>query len=138
MEIFNVSYDSFGNVSLMLLNRFSYLKKHLPRDLELFEASNYINLLELHREGIISSHELLNLKDIEEAPLTRLEIIKKIEKKCDIFIYHNDLETLVSKPKAFDSFLLAVAGQSLALKKYQKVSSYNAKESRQFIVPLFS
>lgn len=138
LNTFNVSYDSYGNVSIMLMNRFHYLLRHLPQDLSLYESNTYITLLELYRSKIISKKHLIELDDLNLAPLARIQVAKLIEKKCNIFIYEKDLELIAKNPKAFDSFLLAVSGQCLVQGKTEKIMDFGEKEPPKFIVPRFS
>jgi hypothetical protein len=135
---FNVSYDSYGNVSIMLMNRFNYLLRHFPSDLSLYESNTYITLLELFRGKVISKKHLIELDDLNIAPLARIQVAKAIEKKLNIFIYEKDLELIAKNPKAFDSFLLAIAGQKLIQGKVEKVSDFGEKNPPKFVVPLFS
>lgn len=137
LETFKVSFDSFGNVSVMLMNRFNYLLKHLPKSLQMYESNIYIILLELYRSKIINRKNLNELQDITLGPIARMEIIKAIEKKCSIFIYDHDLELIVKNPRAFDSFLLAVAGKALVEKKTATISDFGELDRPQFIIPLF-
>ena len=137
LETFNVSYDSYGNVSVMLMNRFHYLLRHLPSDLSLHESNTYITLLELYRAGVISRKNLLELQDIHLAPLARVMVAKQIEKHLNVFIYEGDLELLAKNPKAFDSFLLAICGQALIYERTIEVSEFGEKNSAKFVVPDF-
>lgn len=136
LSMFKISYDSFGDVSMMLMSRWKYLKKHLPKSLDLYESNSYLCLLELMRGKIISKKDLLELQDINVAPLARINIIRSIEEKLDIFIYDKDLELIVKNPKAFDSFLLSVAGQQLMLSKTREVTTFGEEDPR-FVVPSF-
>lgn len=138
LDTFNLSFDSFGNTSLMILSRFSYLKKHLPQEMNLLEGNQNIVLLELLRSGIILKKDLANLNDIDLGIEGRLDIIRKIEHKLGIFIYDHDLEILVKKPRAFDSFLLALAGQNVLMKKNLNLPEWTKPEDSRFIVPNFS
>jgi hypothetical protein len=138
LNTFKVSYDSFGNVSVMLMKRFKYLMRHLPQELEMYESNTYITLLELHRFNILSKKQLLELQDITLGPMARLNIVQAIEKKCKIFIYENDLEIIVKNPKAFDSFILSVAGQSLVNRNTMEIPTFGEKRPTRFIVPQFS
>jgi hypothetical protein len=138
LEFFNCSYDSFGNTSLMILSRFSYLKRHFPKGLELFEGNNNIALIELLRAGVIQKKDIQNLSHLELGIEAKLDIIKKIEKKLNIFIYDNDLEMLVKNPRAFESFLLAVTGQRILLDKHRKLPDWTLPKDTKFIVPDFS
>ena len=51
-------------------------------------------------------------------------MIKKIETNLNIFIYNHDLDILVKNPRAFDSFLLALAGQNVLQKKNLKLPDW--------------
>ncbi len=137
LEMFNTSFDSFGNVSLMVLFRFDYIKRHFPKAVELFEANAQIIIVELLRSKIILRKDVELLSDIDLGLETRLETIKKIESKLDIFIYNHDLEILVKNPRAFDSFLLALAGQNVLMGKNRKLPDWTAPEETKFIIPDF-
>lgn len=138
LKTFDISYDSFGNVSIMLLYKFHYLLRHLPGDLKIFESNVPIILLELYRSKIISKKHLIEIQDINLNTLARIKIAKQIEKSLNIFIYEKDLELLSKKPKAFDSFLLAVAGHRLILNKTRDIPGFGVKDNSKFIVPEFS
>lgn len=137
LKTFNVSFDSYGNVSLMLMNRFHYLLRHLPSELSLFESDIKITLLELYRAKIISKKNLMELNDLNVATLARVQVAREIEKKCKIFIYDKDLELISKNPKAFDSFILSVAGMQHVKNKTHKVDDYGEKDPVKFIVPVF-
>lgn len=135
---FQISYDSFGNVSTMLLAKFNYLKKHMPKGLALHEADSKICLIELMRSRIISKNMLDMLSDIEQGIIGRLEIIKAVEKKLGVFIYDHDLETLSKNPKAFDSFLLALVGLCLLKNENVPLPQWAQVNGANFVVPNFS
>ena len=52
-------------------------------------------------------------------------------------IYNHDLEILVKNPRAFDSFLLALAGQNVLLKKNRELPDWTMPEETKFIIPDF-
>jgi hypothetical protein len=137
LEMFNTSFDSFGNVSLMVLYRFNYIKRHFPQEIELFEANEQIILVELLRSKIILKKDVGMLNDIDLGIEVRLETIKKIEKQLDIFIYNHDLEILVKNPRAFDSFILALAGQNVLQGKNRALPDWTLPEETKFIIPNF-
>ncbi len=137
LEMFNTSFDSFGNVSLMVLFRFDYIKRHFPKAVELFEANAQIIIVELLRSKIILRKDVELLSDMDLGLETRLETIKKIESKLDIFIYNHDLEILVKNPRAFDSFLLALAGQNVLMGRNRELPDWTAPEETKFIIPDF-
>lgn len=137
LELFNTSFDSFGNVSLMILFRFNYIKRQFPKDLEFFEANEQIILVELLRAKIIMKKDISLLNDVDIGIEARLDTIKKIESKLDIFIYNHDLEILVKNPRAFDSFLLALAGQNILQKKNVVLPDWTKPEDTKFIIPNF-
>ena len=138
LDLFNLSFDSFGNTSLMVQSRFSYLRRHFPEDLELFETNGAIVLIELLRAGVLLKRDIQNLHDIEIGIEARLDIIKKIEKSCNIFIYDHDLELLVKNSRAFDSFLLAVSGQNKLQGLNKKLPNWTRPQEVHFISPTFS
>ncbi|MCF8060440.1 MAG: hypothetical protein K9K67_14150 [Bacteriovoracaceae bacterium] len=137
LEIFNLSFDSFGSTSLMVQSRFSYLRRHFPEHLRLFEANGSIVLIELLRAGIILKKDLHDLADIEFGVDARIDIIRKIEKGLNIFIYDHDFELLVRNPRAFDSFLLAIAGQNKLMKLNSELPLWTRPQEVNFISPIF-
>lgn len=137
LEIFNLSYDSFGSTSLMVQHRFSYLRRHFPENLELFESNGPMILIELLRAGVIHKKDLHKLADIELGIEARLDIVRKIEKGLNIFIYDHDLELLVKNPRAFDSFLLALAGQNRLMGLDCDLPEWVRPTEVRFIAPLF-
>jgi hypothetical protein len=137
LSFFKVSYDSYGSTSTMLMAKFNYLKKHLPTDLLLYEGDTRLCLLELLRSKIISKNMIALLFDIEQSILGRLEIIKSIEKKMNIFIYDHDLELLSKNPKAFESFLLSLIGERLISNKVYTLPKWSRPNEVRFIVPNF-
>lgn len=137
LDTFNTSFDSFGNISLMILSRFNYIKRHFPKHVELFEANEQIILIELLRSKIIMKKDVDMLNDIDLGIEVRLDAIKKIESKLDIFIYNHDLEILVKNPRAFDSFLLSLAGQNVLQAKNRPMPDWTQPEETKFIIPNF-
>ena len=137
LDLFKTSYDSFGNVSVMLLARLNYLLRHLPTDLKMYESNIQICLIELYRARIISKSLLLQLFDIEIASSAREQIIIHIEKHMDIFIYENDLQTITRNPQAFDSFILSVVGQRMLMNGLRTIPEWINSDGGNFIVPSF-
>jgi hypothetical protein len=137
LELFNITYDSFGNMSLMLQSRFSYLRRHFPRDLKLYEGNIAICLIELLRSEIIPRRDIINLNDMEMTVDCRMNIVREIEKNLKIFIYDSDLETIVKNPRAFDSFLLAVVGQCVLRRRLRILPNWTGPSKTHFSVPIF-
>ena len=133
LGLFNISFDSYGNNSVMQLFRFSYLRHHFPKELSLWEANIYICLVEMLRSKMILKRDILLLNDIDQGAQARLEIVKSIEKRMDLFVYKHDLELLAINPLAFESFLLAIVGRNIQLKQIKKLPEW-AQASR-FVVP---
>jgi len=138
LDCFNDSFDSFGNTSLMLMARFAYLQRHFPENLILYEGNTKITLIELIRAKIISRKDIDGLNSFEDAALARLDIIKKVEKKLNIFIYEADLEVLAKNPRAFESFLLSLSGQCLYLGHTVSLPDWASPLETRFVVPNFS
>ena len=137
LELFNITYDSFGNSSLMIQSRLSYLKRHFPKDLSLYESHTAMILIELLKSKIIYQRDILHLTDLDWAIESRLDILKRIEKKLNIFIYDHDLELLCKNSRAFDSFLLALAGKIMIDKKNEKLPTWPGLSDANFLVPHF-
>jgi hypothetical protein len=137
LELFNFSYDSFGHTSLMHLNYFDYFKRHLPSDLKFYESSIYIILIELMKSSLISQKTLREYTDLDLGANSKLNIIKGLESGFEIFIYNKDMETLLKKRGAFDSFLLAIAGARLYKKQNIELPSWTDFQGTNFLVPQF-
>ena len=113
LNYFNSSFDSFGNENLIQILRFKYLDRHLPTNLKLYESNYQLCLLQLLRRGVVRKKSLEDLKTLETAVLGRMEILKSIEQNLSVFLYENDRETMIKNPRAFQSFLLTLAGRCL-------------------------
>jgi hypothetical protein len=137
LEVFKISYESFGNVSVMLLARLNYLLRHLPTDLAMFESNVQICLIELYRAKVISKSLLFQLSDLDLAPGAREQIILNVERHMSIFIYENDLDTIVRNSQAFDSFLLSVVGQKMLMNGLRDIPEWGNSDGGNFIVPSF-
>lgn len=137
LSIFNVSYDSFGNTSLMLMSRFTYLKRSLPKDLILNESNHYLALIELYDQGFINKKDITNLSNIDSCIDARLNILKAIEDIFNVFIYDHDLEILLKKSYAFESFILAICGQNHYLGRSKELPNWTEPEETRFIAPIF-
>lgn len=138
LGLFNISFDSFGNTSLMNLFRFDYLRASFPDDLKLYEGNINIMLIELLKAQIIQKKDILNLSDLDLCVEARLDIIKKVEKHLNIFIYDHDLEILVKKPRAFESFMLAVTGRNIHLEQVRELPEWTLPKQSRFTIPLFA
>lgn len=137
LNLFNTSFDSFGSTSLMVVSRFSYMKRHFPKRLSMHEANINLTLIELIRSKVISVKDIKNTTDLELGVEAKVNIIKKIEKKLNIFIYEHDLEVLVRNQRAFDSFLLAIAGQRKLIDKLVELPKWTNPNGTNFILPIF-
>lgn len=137
LSVFKTSYDSYGHVSVMLLARLKYLLRHLPRELQLHESSGQVVLLEMYRANLIGKFQLLQLFDLDLQANARESLIRGIEQQLQLFIYDNDFEMLVKHPKAFDSFLLAIAGQRLLMNQLKGIPDWGNADGGNFIVPDF-
>lgn len=137
LEIFKISYESFGGVSVMLLARLNYLLRHLPNNLKMYESNTYICLIELYRSKIVSKSLLLQLFDLDLASAAREQIVRKIENSIGIFIYDNDLDTIIKNTQAFESFLLSVIGQRMLMERLRDIPNWGNSDGGNFIVPSF-
>jgi hypothetical protein len=137
LEVFKISYESFGNVSVMLLARLNYLARHLPKNLEMHESNIQISLIELYRARIVSKSLLLQLFDLDLASSAREQIILNIERHLEIFIYDNDIETIIKNSQAFDSFILSVVGQRMLMNNTREIPEWGNTDGGNFVVPIF-
>lgn len=137
LKLFNQSYDSFGNTGLVIISRFSYLKRHFPKNLAFYEGHTLIILIEMMRAGMIKQAEIKDLTDIELGRTARQTVIKALEKKLNLFIYENDLDLLVRHPRAFESFLMAASGICLRSTQVRKIPQWIGPESGYFVIPKF-
>lgn len=137
LKLFKTTFDSFGNTSLMVVSRFSYMKRHFPKNLSMHEANVNLILIELIRSKVLLVKNIVNMSDLELGVEARLDIIKKIESKLNIFIYDHDLDILVKNPRAFDSFLLAIAGQRKLLNQIINPPEWTDPLKTNFILPAF-
>lgn len=137
LKLFNMSYDSYGKVSQMLLFRLGYLTKHFPKNFSMYEGNLYITLIELFRKKIISKKLIFELTDLEQGVEARSEIIKAIEKKLKIFIYEHDLEIIIKNPRAFNSFLLALTGRQKIIDNISEIPKWANECTPRFLIPSF-
>lgn len=137
LEVFKTTYDSFGNVSFMLLSRLNYLLRHLPKDLKMYESNVQICLIELYRAKVISKSLLFQLFDLDLASSAREQIILNIEQNMEIFIYDNDLDTIIKNSQAFESFILSVVGQRMLMNGLREIPLWGNSDGGNFIVPSF-
>ena len=137
LEVFKISYESFGNVSVMLLAKLNYLVRHLPKDLTMYESNVQICLIELYRAKVVSKSTLFQLFDLDLASQAREHIVHNIEVHMGIFIYENDLETIMKNTHAFDSFILSVVGQRMLMNELRNIPVWGNADGGNFIVPMF-
>jgi hypothetical protein len=137
LAVFQSSFDSFGDVSFIHLAYYEYWQKHLPKEISILETSPQLALLELYRAEIIEKKQLLTLMDINQAPLARLEIVRALTHRLHLIITEMQYDKLVRNPRAFSSFLLAIAGLKLESKNYYDLPQYTEPDKTRFFVPYF-
>ncbi len=137
LSAFQSSFDSFGDVSFIHLAYYEYWQKHLPKDVALWETAPQLVLLELYRAEFIDKKQLLTLTDINQAPLSRLDIVRALTHRLHLVITETQLDKLVRHPRAFSSFLLAIAGLKLESLNYYDMPEYTEPEATHFFVPYF-
>jgi hypothetical protein len=121
----------------MLLAKLNYLVRHLPKDLTMYESNVQICLIELYRAKVVSKSLLFQLFDLDLTSAAREQIIKNIEEHMGIFIYENDLDTIMKNSHAFDSFILSVVGQRMLMNELREIPSWGNADGGNFIVPNF-
>ncbi len=133
LQFFNSSFDSFGNENLIQILRFKYLKRHFDPKLNLYESNYYLCLLELLKKKIILKKNLIDMQSIETAVLGRMDILKQVEEKLDVFMYENDREVMIKNPRAFQSFILTLSGRCLL----EDSPSVFLNSEKNFFIPQF-
>jgi hypothetical protein len=133
LELFNSSFNSFGNASYMILSRFSFIEKNIPAKTKIAEAVNKILLIELLRKKIITKKSILDLSSLEHVREARVSIIEKIEAHFNIFMYEYDLERIANNHRYFDAFLMSLNGLLLAENRNRTLPSWAGVDS--FIIP---
>ncbi len=124
MKYFKRGFRSLGSSNSNQMLRFKYLEKHFPKKLKVYESDHALNLIEMYQNKIILEKDLRNLNAFQSSVIARKDIIKKIEKRLSIFIYDKDRETLIEKPRAFQSFILALTGIEVLNKKLKNKSFF--------------
>jgi hypothetical protein len=137
LRFFSSSYDSFGSVSTMLAAKMKYLRRHLPRELVLFESGPRIVLIELLRKKIVSVKNLVEFSNLEFEVQARAEILRRIEAEMNILLYRADLEFLIKNPRAFNSFLLALSVRQQADGHVSNLPAWARNEEARFLIPTF-
>ncbi|MBF0360173.1 MAG: hypothetical protein HQK49_04140 [Oligoflexia bacterium] len=137
LNLFNLVYDSFSNSSLMKQFRYLYWKKFYPHDLFIFESNIHLILIEMLRNKIISQIDLkkINSANINDANLAREHVIDSISSNTNIFIYETDKELLIKNPKAFQSFILGIAGRYITSNRIAKLPEWTNNHLCNFIIP---
>jgi len=103
----------------------------------MYESNIHICLLELYRARVVSKSLLLQLFDLDLASSAREQIIMNIEEHMQIFIYENDLDTIIKNVQAFDSFILSVVGQRMLMNGLRDIPAWINSDNGNFIVPTF-
>ncbi|MCY4523391.1 MAG: hypothetical protein OXB84_01500 [Halobacteriovoraceae bacterium] len=137
LKLFNMSYNSFGTISSAAFFRFSYLRRHLPCNLEFFEGSIYIYLIEFLKGDIITKRDIRNLSDINTAISARLQILEGIEKKLGVFMYQKDLDILLEDARAFDSFILSLGGLCIRENNIRELPQWSRPSETKMAIPFF-
>ncbi|MBL6991326.1 MAG: hypothetical protein ISR65_16195 [Bacteriovoracaceae bacterium] len=137
MELFSISYDSFGTTSLMLLSRYTYLKKHFPSTLSIYEGNIYLCMMQLLEAKIITKQNLQDFNHYIKGVESRLDIVMKLEKHLNLFIYKHDLEIIVKNRVAFDAFLMATIGFHQVVKKVKPIPKWASSKDLKFLIPDF-
>lgn len=138
LSIFGQSYDSFGNTSLMLSYRAKYIKKHFTQSFDIYEANIYLVMIEFLKAKKILKRDLLDFLDIEKGVDTRFKIISMMEQEFKVFVYDEDLETLIKNPRAFQSYILAFVAQMKKDGKCFSLPSWTKPDEAHLLIPDFS
>jgi len=134
MKYFKSSWDVFIKHYSTIPARIKYLWEDIPNE-KMKESHYIIGLIELKNAKILDSRHLYELAHSDTAQTARANILKQLEKHLALFIYKNDFDILVRKPKAFEAMILALSGQYDLLKKTKEMDNW--AEDSQFMIPSF-
>ena len=138
IQIFNYSYDSFGQTSLMNLKRFSYLKRHL-KGINVWESSIHINFLEMLKSDILLPEDLIGMKYVDEFSVSnRKKIVSKLETSLNIFIKMEDTAIFTFDPKAINALNLGLCAIRNAMSEKHQLPDWCQGNHPNFIIPNFS
>lgn len=137
LQLFDLSFDSFGQSSLMNQFRLSYLRRHFPDNLDLFESRVPVILIEALRADWIRKKDLQELKNLISSAEARMNIIRSFEKKLNLFIYDKDFETLAIRPRAFESFILTAGLIPRIQGQFYDLPEWAHNEEASFCAPRF-
>lgn len=133
MNYFGYSYESYGSVGSSLFFRMNYLQRHL-KNIKMMEGHVNIYLLELYMANMISKKDLMDYRDFDNRALASHSILKKIEKKYNLFIYRKDYHDIFQENKFFQAFILSLAGLDFCSKQTGvKFSNSILKKDRFYI-----
>ncbi len=137
LKFFKNSYNSFGNIPQLMTYRLDYIKRHISSGINIYESDQNLILIELLKANIINEKFLKHLSHIELSIEARILVIRMIEKHLNLFIYDNDIQTLVGNPMAFNALLLSLASLGLYFKNIKKLPHWTEPSKTNFIIPTF-
>ncbi len=135
LDFFNSSFNSFGHSSYIVFSRFNFIERMISSRVKIAEADNKILLIELLRQKILNNREVLGLSSFDGVDSARLNIIEKLEKNFNIFIYDHDLNSIAKNQRYFDAFLMSISGLLLSEKRTSELPAWCGTDL--FIIPEF-
>lgn len=136
-KAFGVTFDSFGHVSVPLLQRFALFRQQLGSEANLAETNYWILLLELYRADYLSKKQVLFERKGSGSSEFRAHVIDQLEEELGLFIYEQDYRLLVKNPRAFASFLFALAGLRRHQKDVYQLPEWALEQGEHFFIPHF-
>jgi hypothetical protein len=136
LTVFKSTYDPLGHNSYVQFEKIDYLRRHLTGH-PLMESSATLILLELYRADLISKRQLLALTDLDQAALSRLEILRTVGHALGIKISTIQEDKIVRSPKFFQAFLLMLAGCQWMQRKCYQIEDPYLSSAPNFIAPYF-
>lgn len=135
LKILNYSFDSFGHTSLMIINRFKYIKNLLGPSYSFFESNINVVLIQLLKNKIIDKNHLNGLRFLDETTIEdKKSLVLSLENNLNLFAYESDILDLILDPKMVHAFLLAISGKSLVENNIVKLPSWCEEK---FLIPTF-
>lgn len=135
LKLLNYSFDSYGHSSMMIINRFKYIKNLLGASFTFYESNINVVLIQLLKNKIINKNDLNGLRFLDETTIEdKKSLVLSLENNLNLFAYEADILDLIIDPKMVHAFLLSISGKALVEKRSVKLPEWCEEE---FIIPNF-
>ena len=132
---FKLFFDSFGHSSMMIINRFKYIKNLLGPSYSFYESNINVVLIQLLKSQIINRNDLNGLRFLDETTIEdKKSLVLSLENNLNLFAYESDILDLILDPKMVHAFLLAISGKAQVENNILELPEWCEED---FIIPTF-